>query len=482
MRCDAVGGDGAQRANDVGAVDRTAMHAPGHGAWCTHADATSGRNELVQHERMMRSLSFEPGSSTAATTGCRYNVSTPHYEERRGGAGGGCLRLHIRQSCPGGGASFRVEALGATQLSLCSVDDHGDGTYSVGCPRGPPSDECVLVRVELGFERYEAFANAVRGGSHLGFMFGKSTNGFRAPRRELLSLVRWCAPGDGARDSPPAHSSCHCRAAETVWVRRAAANLGGASSNASELLSPPPPQPRAWWEREWHWSAGNICADGCDGHRSILPRGEPSPATAPSATLASAGVLTVDAIGESHLGFILDCLRADLYEESEESKGETKEGGAEDSAAGALAVASKQRQSAEAQADGDVAAARSPEGSAAVAHLRNCTGRSYGCWPVGANRAEGEAKRYQPFQQTGQSAFMRRCSLWRPANRSAQVQEPASPSAVAAARTRVCRHFGGNGYFRAALTLRLMISDTEALVAAGRAHPLGEANVLVIQV
>ena len=102
--------------------------------WCTHADATSGRNELMQYFKLLES-DFKPNATTASATAlCHYNVSEPRVDAGAAGRNG-CVRFHIQQRCPLhaplGGASFRVESLGAhlvlcSQLSVNQTNKHTD--------------------------------------------------------------------------------------------------------------------------------------------------------------------------------------------------------------------------------------------------------------------------------------------------------------------------------------------------------------------
>ena len=502
---------------------------------CSRA-ATSGFNELRQFERFAASR-LEPSAGPIV---CRYNVSELRETHI-------CLRFHIRQICPAGvpyavigGASFRIEALGA-RLELCSVIDRFDGTYAVGCAK--PRMGCTSIRVELGFEGYSAFANAVPGGSLLGFMYGKAQNGYRAPRMQLLSTHRWCARAGAVadRDSPGPPTMLFCgraaisAASEGAWLSTIAANSTSAQSaftrrNSSSAFAPSP-----WWESRWRWSADDRCSSnlhaGLSGG-SLAAGGKLSEGVIDEPTsLEGAGIATLDLIGESHLGFLADCLQGELYSRYPPSREHThapphaiRPSEASSSSSSARHSPTKSSPAAGGPRahhrppsppsshasevgrhfDGGAAAATSMEAAAAIAHLHNCSGRAAGCWPAGVNRATGVAKRYLPYQSVGQRAFSRVCSKWSVASSSdaaspvagaALPPQPSSPTPAilstpraassrtpAAPRsTLVCKHGGGNGFFRAAMTLRLMIADAEAFVASGEAHPLSERNVLVVQ-
>ena len=428
--------------------------------WCTHADATSGRNELMQYFKLLDS-EFKPSATTASATAlCHYNVSEPRVDAGVAGRNG-CVRFHIHQRCPLhaplGGASFRVESLGA-HLVLCSVTDHFDGTYSVGCPWAtprtvgcvPPEADandpfgCVQIRVELGFERYEAYVNEVRGGSYLGFMFGRGRNGFRSPSMALVSSRSVCA-ADGPHNRksalllpppPPALlSGVESTASKGPWRATPDANVTVRSDSSSWSAF----APRRWWERHWQWPSTIAHCDAAIAHSQGHSQGRRSKSGATSKPMAfeAAGIQSVHLIGESHLGFSVDCLLGELYPNISP-----------------IAFGSQ-------SVDGGVAMSHSASGASTVARLHNCSGRSVGCWPVGSNSAEGEAKRYFPYQHVGEGAFKRTC--------------------MNLSSTRICRHHGGNGFFRASLTLRLMIADAEALIERGEAS-LTKRDVIVIQV
>ena len=176
----------------------TRRHHDGHLA-CSSADAISGWNELLQYERLLTS-GYKPPRNTSQV--CSYVVGEPHAE-----GASGCVAFRITQTCPNtgaplGGTTFRVEARGAS-LVLCAVTDLFNGRYRVGCPR--PAAGCMQVRVNLGYERYQAFENSEAGGSEVGWWFGKTINGVRSPPMTVLAERKWCAdlPATGEATVPP---------------------------------------------------------------------------------------------------------------------------------------------------------------------------------------------------------------------------------------------------------------------------------------
>ena len=92
----------------------------------------------------------------------------------------------------------------------------------------------------------------------------------------VLSNRRWCA-------TPSLHAPV-TRECEPGWVS------AGAPSGSS-LRS------RQWWESKWRW-------EKCHDRRAAARDGR---------SLAKAGLFSVDFIGESHMGFMADCLAAALY-------------------------------------------------------------------------------------------------------------------------------------------------------------------------
>ena len=154
---------------------------------CSNAAATSGCNELLQYQKLLSSQ-YQPPHNTSQV--CSYTVGELGVENES------CLSFDIAQSCPTaspnqplGGTTFRIEARGE-ELKLCTVTDMFTGQYRASCAL--PRAGCVDVSVALGFERYQAFANAEVGGSSTGYMFGDQRNGMRSPPMTVLSSRRWC--------------------------------------------------------------------------------------------------------------------------------------------------------------------------------------------------------------------------------------------------------------------------------------------------
>ena len=122
---------------------------------CSNAAATSGRNELRQYQKLLTSQ-YQPPHNTSQV--CSYDIGELRVEREA------CLSFDIAQSCPAaspneplGGTTFRIEARGE-ELKLCTVTDIFNGQYRASCAL--PRAGCVDVSVALGFERYQAFANA----------------------------------------------------------------------------------------------------------------------------------------------------------------------------------------------------------------------------------------------------------------------------------------------------------------------------------
>ena len=87
---------------------------------CSNAAAVSGRNELLQYQKLLSSQ-YQPPHNTSQV--CSYTVGELGVENES------CLSFDIAQSCPTaspnqppGGTTFRIEARGE-ELKLCTVTD-----------------------------------------------------------------------------------------------------------------------------------------------------------------------------------------------------------------------------------------------------------------------------------------------------------------------------------------------------------------------
>jgi hypothetical protein len=373
---------------------------------CSNAAATSGRNELLQYQKLLTSQ-YQPTHNTSQV--CSYNVGALRVE------GEGCLSFDIAQSCPTaspneplGGTTFRIEARGE-ELKLCTVTDMFNGQYRASCAL--PRAGCVDVSVALGFERYQTFVNAKVGGSSTGYTFGDQRNGMRSPPMTVLSNRRWCT-------TPVLHAPA-TRECEPGWAST------GATAGSSF-------QPRQWWESKWRWEK---CRDG----RAAARDGR---------SLAKAGLLSVDFIGESHMGFMADCLAAALY--------------AKNVSTTAYASAKQRAKQTSKQASDNL---NPPAGALAAAQnisvdkWASCLGpeKSWGCWP------DWDASKgaYNRFPNVGLSTFRPTCWEWT----ASDVSLP-----------RVC-HTTAAGLLRGAMTLRLMLADA----SVEGARPLTRRNVIVVQ-
>jgi hypothetical protein len=371
---------------------------------CSNAAAASGRNELLQYQKLLSSQ-YQPPHNTSQV--CAYTIGELRVENE------GCLSFGIAQSCPTaspnqplGGTTFRIEARGE-ELKLCTVTDMFTGQYRASCAL--PRVGCVDVSVELGYERYQAFVNAEAGGSSTGYTFGDQRNGMRSPPMTVLSSRRWCT-------TPSLHAPA-TRECEPGWVST------GMPSDSS-LRS------RQWWESKWRWEK---CRDG-------------RVATRDGRSLA--GLFSVDFIGESHMGFMADCLAAALY--------------AKDVSTIAYASAKQRGKQPSKHTSENL---NPPVGALAVAQnisvekWASCLGpeKSWGCWPVW----DASKNAYHRFPNVGLSTFRPTCWQWK---------------ASAASLPRVC-HTTAAGLLRAAMTLRLMLADA----SVEGAWPLTRRNVIVLQ-
>ena len=135
-------------------------------------------------------------------------------------------------------------------------------------------------------------------------------------------------------------------------------------------------QPRQWWESKWRWEK---CRDGRAAARD-------------SRSLAKAGLFSVDFIGESHMGFMTDCLAAAPY--------------AKNVSTTAYASAKQRAKQTTTQTSENL---NSPAGALAAAQntsvdkWASCLGpeKSWGCWPDW----DGSKGAYNRFPKVGLSTF-----------------------------------------------------------------------------
>ena len=482
---------------------------------CSPAAGTSGHNELRQYEHFVRHLhghdnrsmlARERNTENTRRPSCLYTIGDLHTDSTV------CLSLRIHQKCStrysggaSGGASFRVEAMGDT-LALCAVVDNFDDTYDVRCPP-PEAGRCVNVHVELGFEHFDAFANEVPGGSDVGYLFGNSSNGLRTATLGTLAKRHWCA--DAATASTTIMAPTPVRTGTEGSGAAAQASCVARASRSDGVWTRPDPQ-QAWqWVRANNASGGTHCTEqraattathddaSLDASSTTLPSSSGLPAAAKSVDLGlrlgllTSGLRSVDFIGESHLFYMQECLANDLY------TGRVR--GVAHSGKGAFRVTQGTQPGGEPPppeaSDGGIATAlgaRLGANRSDVARWLRCglPERALGCWPSW----NADTSRFNDYPEVGAQSFPRACWRWLPphgaastraaANKnistSAAAHEPASPTGPPP--PRVCVH-QGSGMYRAAMTLRLMLADLEAALAAGApdAAALTSTSVLVVQ-